>query len=140
MLRLQTFFEELLKEKTICVPGIFFDLNPAHRRDLFASPCHHFVRLSFGPPLDQLDKGKKLLCSLEEAVSHVTVSNRSPLSPTGLDAIERVLSKAKKEGMGDIGKDYPLSPTMRNLPEWAEDKAEEAEGGFRSLVQKIAGL
>ncbi|KAG9045447.1 hypothetical protein FS837_006290 [Tulasnella sp. UAMH 9824] len=109
-----TFFEELLKEKTICVPGIFFDLNPAHRRDLFASPCHHFVRLSFGPPLDQLDKG--------------------------LDAIERVLSKANKEGMGDIGKDYPLSPTMRKLPDWAEEKAEEAEGGLRSLVQKIAGL
>ncbi|KAG8934074.1 hypothetical protein FRC01_005235 [Tulasnella sp. 417] len=109
-----TFFEELLKEKTICVPGIFFDLNPAHRRDLFASPCHHFVRLSFGPPLDQLDKG--------------------------LDAIERVLAKVNKEGMDGIGKDYPLSPTMRKIPEWAEDKAEEAEGGMRSLVQKLTGL
>lgn len=112
-----TFFEELLKEKTICVPGIFFDLNPAHRRDLFASPCHHFVRLSFGPPLDQLDKG--------------------------LDAIERVLSKANNEGMDGIGTDYPLSPTMRKIPEWAEEKgeeAEEAEAGLRSLVQKITGL
>jgi aspartate/methionine/tyrosine aminotransferase len=52
-----TFFEELLKEKTIVIPGIFFDINPAHRRDLFSSPCHHFVRLSFGPPLEDLDKG-----------------------------------------------------------------------------------
>ncbi|KAG8947947.1 hypothetical protein FRC04_010144 [Tulasnella sp. 424] len=109
-----TFFEELLKEKTICVPGIFFDLNPAHRRDLFASPCHHFVRLSFGPPLDQLDKG--------------------------LDAIERVLSKAKNEGMGDIGKDYPLSPTMRKIPDWAEDKAEEAKDEGKSLIQKITSV
>ncbi|KAI6132016.1 pyridoxal phosphate-dependent transferase [Pisolithus croceorrhizus] len=29
-----TFFEELLKEKTIVIPGIFFDINPAHRRNL----------------------------------------------------------------------------------------------------------
>ncbi|KAH9977384.1 aminotransferase, partial [Lactifluus volemus] len=52
-----TFFEALLKEKTIVIPGIFFDINPAHRRNLFNSPCHHFVRLSFGPPLQDLDKG-----------------------------------------------------------------------------------
>ena len=37
------FFEACLKEKVIVVPGIFFDLNPARRRDLFDSPCHHFV-------------------------------------------------------------------------------------------------
>lgn len=54
---MQTFFEELLKEKTIVIPGIFFDINPAHRRNLFNSPCHHFVRLSFGPPLDDLVRG-----------------------------------------------------------------------------------
>lgn len=62
-----TFFEELLKEKTICVPGLFFDINPSQRRNLFHSPCHHFVRLSFGPKMETLDKG--------------------------LDAIERVLEK-----------------------------------------------
>lgn len=39
------------------VPGIFFDLNPSHRRDLFDSPCHHFVRLSYGPRLDVLKSG-----------------------------------------------------------------------------------
>ncbi|WRT67727.1 uncharacterized protein IL334_004699 [Kwoniella shivajii] len=64
-----TFFEELLKEKTICVPGIFFDINPSHRRNLFHSPCHHFVRLSFGPKLSELDRG--------------------------LDSIERLLKKYK---------------------------------------------
>ncbi|KAI9252386.1 aminotransferase [Phascolomyces articulosus] len=52
-----TFFEECLKEKVIVVPGIFFDVNPAHRRELFESPCHHFVRLSFGPPMEELTKG-----------------------------------------------------------------------------------
>lgn len=41
----------------IVVPGIFFDLNPAKRRDLFDSPCHHFVRLSYGPTLETLKKG-----------------------------------------------------------------------------------
>ncbi|KZV96169.1 PLP-dependent transferase [Exidia glandulosa HHB12029] len=84
-----TFFEELLKEKTIVVPGIFFDVNPSHRRDLFSSPCHHFVRLSFGPPMKDLDMG--------------------------LDAIERVLHKVQKTDMGGIGEEYvktePLSPT-----------------------------
>ncbi|OCH92122.1 aminotransferase [Obba rivulosa] len=78
-----TFFEELLKEKTIVIPGIFFDINPAHRRNLFNSPCHHFVRISFGPPLEDLDKG--------------------------LDAIARVLRKAKKEGMSTFGHSYKKS-------------------------------
>jgi len=78
-----TFFEELLKEKTIVVPGIFFEINPAHRRDLFSSPCHHFVRISFGPPLKDLDMG--------------------------LDAIERVLKRVKYEGMRHIGHSYRRS-------------------------------
>jgi aspartate/methionine/tyrosine aminotransferase len=75
-----TFFEELLKEQTIVIPGIFFDINPAHRRNLFNSPCHHFVRLSFGPPLKDLDMG--------------------------LDAMARVLKKARHEGMSDFGQGY----------------------------------
>ncbi|KAF8559736.1 PLP-dependent transferase [Imleria badia] len=78
-----TFFEELLKEKTIVIPGIFFDINPAHRRNLFHSPCHHFVRLSFGPPLEDLDKG--------------------------LDAIERVVKAARQEGTVQLGHDYKKS-------------------------------
>jgi len=63
------FFDALLKEKAIVVPGIFFDLNPAKRRDLFDSPCHHFVRISYGPKMDVLKMG--------------------------LDAIERVVRKAR---------------------------------------------
>jgi len=77
------FFEELLKEKTIVVPGIFFDINPEHRRDLFESPCHHFVRISFGPPLEVLDKG--------------------------LDAIQRVLDHANTHGMRTFGHSYKKS-------------------------------
>ncbi|THG98275.1 hypothetical protein EW145_g7453 [Phellinidium pouzarii] len=78
-----TFFEELLKEQTIVIPGIFFDINPSHRRNLFNSPCHHFVRISFGPPLEDLDKG--------------------------LDAIDRVLRRAKHEGMRAFGHSYKKS-------------------------------
>lgn len=65
------------------IPGIFFDINPAHRRNLFNSPCHHFVRLSFGPPIENLDKG--------------------------IDAMARVLKRAKKEGMRNFGHNYKKS-------------------------------
>ncbi|KKK21558.1 aminotransferase, classes I and II [Aspergillus rambellii] len=65
------FFNALLSEKVIVVPGIFFDLNPAKRRDLFDSPCHHFVRLSYGPKMDVLKRG--------------------------LDGIERVIRRARGE-------------------------------------------
>jgi aspartate/methionine/tyrosine aminotransferase len=68
------FFNALLKERTIVVPGIFFDLNPAKRRDLFDSPCHHFIRLSYGPKMDILKKG--------------------------LDGIERVVKRARGEDVG----------------------------------------
>lgn len=51
------FFQKCIEERVIVVPGIFFDLNPAKRRDLFDSPCHHFVRLSYGPKLETLKKG-----------------------------------------------------------------------------------
>lgn len=54
------------------VPGAFFDLNPSQRRNLFSSPCHHFVRLSFGPKLEELDRGldgiERLLNRVQEAV------------------------------------------------------------------------
>ncbi|KAG6814561.1 hypothetical protein H0H92_000089 [Tricholoma furcatifolium] len=77
------FFEELLKFKTIVIPGIFFDINPSHRRNLFNSPCHHFVRLSFGPPIEDLDKG--------------------------LDAIGMVLRNVRKSGTENIGHGYKKS-------------------------------
>jgi hypothetical protein len=68
----------------ICPVGIFFDINPSHRRDLFKSPCHHFVRISFGPPMEDLVKG--------------------------LDGFERILKRAKEEGVEGFGWDYEKSP------------------------------
>jgi len=75
-----TFFEELLKEKTIVIPGIFFDANVAHRRNVFDSPCYHFVRLSFGPPLEELDRG--------------------------IDTIARILLKARKEALKGLNEGF----------------------------------
>ncbi|KAF2239239.1 aminotransferase [Viridothelium virens] len=51
------FFQACLEEKVTVIPGVFFDLNPSKRRDLFDSPCHHFVRLSYGPRMETLKKG-----------------------------------------------------------------------------------
>ncbi|KAI5478228.1 hypothetical protein MNV49_005293 [Pseudohyphozyma bogoriensis] len=65
-----TFFEECLKEKVIVVPGLFFDINPSHRRNLFDSPCHHFIRLSFGPAMAELDRGLDGIERLLNKVSH----------------------------------------------------------------------
>jgi aspartate/methionine/tyrosine aminotransferase len=95
-----TFFEELLKEKTIVIPGIFFDINPAHRRNLFSSPCHHFVRLSFGPPLKDLDTGTSFTNFSLQILSNIMI---------GIDAMERVLRKVKKEGMRSFGHSYRRS-------------------------------
>lgn len=63
------FFKACLDEKVIVVPGIFFDLNPSKRRDLFDSPCHHFVRLSYGPKMETLAKG---LDGIERVVKKYT--------------------------------------------------------------------
>ncbi|GAA5925244.1 pyridoxal phosphate-dependent aminotransferase [Sporobolomyces koalae] len=62
------FFEELLKERTIVVPGQFFDVNPSNRRNLLDSPCDKFVRISFGPPLEQLDRGLDAMQRVVEKV------------------------------------------------------------------------
>ncbi len=43
------FFKAALKEKVICVPGEFFDINPGKRRSGRPSRFRQYVRLSFGP-------------------------------------------------------------------------------------------
>ncbi len=64
-----TFFEEGLKEKVITVPGVFFDVNPGHRRRQYAR-YKNYTRISYGPELETLERG--------------------------LDAIERMIAKHKK--------------------------------------------
>lgn len=64
------FFQKCIEQHVIVVPGIFFDLNPAKRRDLFDSPCHHFVRLSYGPKMATLKQG---LDGIERIVKKVYI-------------------------------------------------------------------
>lgn len=42
-------FKALVKEKVICVPGEFFDINPGKRRSGRPSRFRKYVRFSFGP-------------------------------------------------------------------------------------------
>jgi hypothetical protein len=50
-----TFFRECLKEKTIVVPGVFFDVNPGNRRT--HARYKNYCRISFGPELEKLELG-----------------------------------------------------------------------------------
>jgi aspartate/methionine/tyrosine aminotransferase len=59
------FFRAALDHKVICVPGLFFDVNPGRRRAQRLSRFHQHVRLSFGPGLDEVRRG---LDSLEEMI------------------------------------------------------------------------
>jgi aspartate/methionine/tyrosine aminotransferase len=50
------FFRAALKEKVICVPGEFFDVNPGKRRAGRPSRFRDYLRFSFGPAEDVLDR------------------------------------------------------------------------------------
>jgi hypothetical protein len=51
------FFRTALDHRVICVPGVFFDVNPGGRRSRWMSRFHHYVRLSFGPEMESLQTG-----------------------------------------------------------------------------------
>ena len=51
------FFRAALEEKVICVPGVFFDVNPGKRRSHIPSRLRSFVRFSFGPDEASIDRG-----------------------------------------------------------------------------------
>jgi N-succinyldiaminopimelate aminotransferase len=59
------FFRRALEHQVICVPGVFFDVNPGHRRSQRLSRFHQHVRLSFGPSMDEVRGG---LDRLEEMI------------------------------------------------------------------------
>jgi aspartate/methionine/tyrosine aminotransferase len=50
------FFRAALGKKVICVPGEFFDVNPGKRRSRQASRFRSYVRFSFGPSLEVLER------------------------------------------------------------------------------------
>lgn len=49
------FFRECLKEKTIVVPGVFFDVNPGNRRS--TARYKNYCRISYGPELEKVELG-----------------------------------------------------------------------------------
>jgi aspartate/methionine/tyrosine aminotransferase len=59
------FFRAALERKVICVPGEFFDVNPGKRRSGRASRFKDYVRFSFGPSAETVEKA---LSRLEEMV------------------------------------------------------------------------
>lgn len=58
------FFEAALERQVICVPGVFFDVNPGRRRAQHLSRFHQYVRLSFGPSQREVDSGLRRLGEL----------------------------------------------------------------------------
>ena len=52
-----TFFRRALEYQVICVPGVFFDVNPGRRRARRISRFRSHVRLSFGPSLEEVSRG-----------------------------------------------------------------------------------
>jgi aspartate/methionine/tyrosine aminotransferase len=60
------FFQAALKEKVICVPGEFFDVNPGKRRSMRVSRFHRHVRLSFGPNEAAVSLGCERLANMIE--------------------------------------------------------------------------
>jgi DNA-binding transcriptional MocR family regulator len=55
------FFGAALANQVICVPGVFFDVNPGQRRGRHFARFRHHVRLSFGPPMDEVERGMERL-------------------------------------------------------------------------------
>ena len=58
------FFRAALERKVICVPGVFFDVNPGRRRARRLSRFREHVRLSFGPDLDTISLGLDRLAQM----------------------------------------------------------------------------
>lgn len=51
------FFRAALEKRVICVPGLFFDVNPGQRRAQHWSRFRQYVRLSFGPEIGEVERG-----------------------------------------------------------------------------------
>ena len=59
-----SFFKAAIKEKVICVPGEFFDINPGKRRSGRPSRFRRYVRFSFGPEEAQVAEGVRRIGEL----------------------------------------------------------------------------
>lgn len=62
-----SFFRAALEQKVIVVPGEFFDVNPGKRRAGRPSRFRRYVRLSFGPAAEVIDRGMSRLEAMVQA-------------------------------------------------------------------------
>ncbi|MDJ0837211.1 MAG: pyridoxal phosphate-dependent aminotransferase [Acidobacteriota bacterium] len=60
-------FEKGLDFKMICVPGVFFDVNPGKRRSHIPSRLRSYIRVSYGPCMEELERGLNAMERLIEA-------------------------------------------------------------------------
>lgn len=60
------FFRAALERRVISVPGIFFDVNPGRRRSARLSRFHQRVRLSFGPSMEEVERGMDRVAAMVE--------------------------------------------------------------------------
>ncbi len=58
------FFQAAMEQKVLCVPGVFFDVNPGKRRTAQHSQYNQHIRFSFGPPLESVELGLSRLKAL----------------------------------------------------------------------------
>ncbi len=58
------FFEAALGKKVITVPGKFFDVNPGNRRRHLPSRLSQYARLSYGPTVEEIERGMSRLTEL----------------------------------------------------------------------------
>ena len=58
------FFRAALEHRVVCVPGVFFDVNPGGRRSRWMSRFPQYVRLSFGPAMESLASGLDRLAEM----------------------------------------------------------------------------
>ena len=59
-----TFFQRALEQQVITVPGTFFDINPGQRRQTRASRFSKYLRFSFGPSSDVLERACQRLTQM----------------------------------------------------------------------------
>jgi hypothetical protein len=64
-----SFFKAALKEKLICVPGEFFDINPGKRRSGRPSRFRQYARFSFGPEEPMVAEGVRRIRKVVEAAT-----------------------------------------------------------------------
>jgi len=59
-----SFFRAALAKKVITVPGEFFDVNPGKRRRGHGSRFGSYVRFSFGPSMETIDRALERIGTL----------------------------------------------------------------------------